>query len=315
MAKIARKETRTVRFFEVLNHDDMTPFSQHLPWDQALAGLTSSSLTAADRTVTISQEDHHGGGWMGTPTNMLLFSRIRADYDVPEVFDRAAGTLEALTLAETQGVAETTHVAFFPHNIVGMIRTTTSPGATSLATWINRLELLSGLPLVDISPLSRVSITSKVQDIDRARGVKIRARTTASRALNDGGARRLADTLDRLEEQFGPVTVEMRIYVTDDQPASDVRGSILDEAQGLIRLTAAGDAVEGLQAAELTYDSLEREKVESLNMMKDKFAERVEVEVIDGSGRSTRRESAAQAMQRAYDYLRDDLLAAVERDR
>lgn len=307
-------QTRTVRFYEVVDHRTTLPLPHVLPWDNALQELTHSSLSPLDRTVDIGGEDHHGGGWMGTP-NMLLLSKIRDDFDVPEVFDRTLGTLEALQLAESQGVAETTHISFFEGNIVGMIRTTASPGATSLASWLNGMELFSGVERLDVIPLSRVSVQGKVADIDRVNGVKIRARSTAAQALAENGAPRLAEAIDRLTDQFGPVTVEMRVYVTRDQPAVDVRGTIMEEASGLIRLTQDGHAVEGLEAATLSYQSLERERTEELNMLNDKFAERVDIEVVDSQGKVTRRESAARAMQRAYDHLRTDLIRAIDRPR
>lgn len=305
-------QNRTVRFYEVVDHKTSLPIAHDLPWDKTLEMLTDSTITPAERTVRFGGEDHHGGGWMGTP-NMLLFSKIRDDFDVPEVFDRARGTLEALQLAESQGVAETTHVAFFERNIVGMIRTTASPGATSLSNWLNGMELFSGVDRLDVIPLSRVSVQAKVNDIERVNGVKIRARSTAAQALAENGSPRLAETIDNLTERFGPVTVEMRIYVTASQPAVDVRNTIFDEAQGLIRLTADGNAVEGLEAASLSYQSLERERTEELNMLNDKFAERVDIEVVDSQGKVTRRESAARAMQRAFDHLRPDLLRAIDR--
>jgi hypothetical protein len=307
-------QTRTVRFYEVVDHKSALPLPHLLPWDKSLEHLADGSLKPLDRTVKIAGEDHHGGAWMGTP-NMLLLSKIREDYDVPEVFDRANGTLEALQLAESQGVAETSHISFFEGNIVGMIRSTASPGATSLSNWLNGMKLFDGVDKLDVIPLSRVSVQAKVADIERVNGVKIRARSTAAQALADNGAPRLAETIDRLTDQFGPITVEMRVYVTRDQPAVDVRGTIMEEATGLIALTQDGHAVAGLEAASLSYQSRERERTEELNMLNDKFAERVEIEVVDSQGKVTRRESAAKAMQLAFNHLRDDLIRAIDRPR
>lgn len=303
------RENRVVRFFCVIDHTTGQTFDDDLPWDHMLE--TIESWSPDDRTSRLNGEDHHGGPWMGTP-NMLLLSKIRAGNELPELFDRRSGSLDSLQLAEEQGIAETTHVAFFERNIVAMIRKNTTPGAAQLASWIRDRAVFEGLGPVDIVPLSRVSIEEKVKDIERAKGVQIRARSAAADYLRKGGSGRLADTIDQITQTFGPVTVEMRIYVRPGEPANDVRETILAEAQGLVRLLAGGEAVEGIEAAKLQYDSLAQEKAAELNFLKDKFAETVVVEVMDADGRSTRRSSAAAAMKRAFDHLRADLLRSVE---
>ena len=310
-----RQQTRTVRFFEVVDRKSGLPLEHDLPWSDALAALSRGDISPGDRTVKFAGEDHHGGPWQmsGLP-DMLLFSKIREDYDLPDVFDRTSGALEALQIAETQGIAETTHVGFFPSNIVGMIRTNTTPGAGSLEAWVNGMHLFDGTEPVLVQPLSRVAVTARVADVEQARGISVRMRTTAAQAIADR-APRLADITERLNQQFGSVMVEMRIYIPQDQGHVEESTAIMDEAEGLLALTADGAAVEGLQAAHLTYLSREKEVADDINILKDKLAERVEVEVIDEEGRSTRRESAAQAMQHAYNRLEDDLQAAVGRSR
>ena len=309
-------QSRTVRFFEIVDLKTGEPFEHELPWSNALSALGDADVPAVDRTIKFNGEDHHGGPWQmsGLP-DMLLFSKIREGVDLPELFDRGSGDLTPMQLAETQGVAETTHVGFFPSNVVGMIRTTAGPGAGSFEAWINAMTLFdTGVENLAVQPLSRVSVTARVADVDQARGLKIRMRTSAHQAIASG-APHLADITERLHEQFGSVMVEMRIYIPRDQGYTDESDVIMTEAEGLLALTADGHLADDVLAAHLTYRSREREKADDINMLKDKLAEQVEVEVVDESGRSTRRESAARAMQHAYSRLKDDLQAAVARNR
>lgn len=313
MAHTAR--ARTVRFFEIVDTKSGAPLADDLPWRETLEALGRADVQPEERTLSIGGEDHHGGPWlMSTLPPMLLFSKIREDFELPDVFDRRDGTLEAIRIAEEQGIAETTHVGFFPRNILATIRTNTTPGAGSLERWINNMHLFDGLRPVSVLPLSRVDATRRIEDVEQARGVKVRMRSTAASALADR-APRLADTVEHLRQQFGSVMVEMRIYIPQDQGYTEESDTILTEARGLLALTGDGNAVDGLQAAQLFYRSRERERADDINMLKDKLAEEVFVEVSDAEGRSTRRESAARAMQIAYSHLEGDLLAAVSRDR
>lgn len=308
-------KARTVRFFEIVDTRTGDPLADDLDWRPTLEALGRADVTTGERTLSIGGEDHHGGPWLmsGLPP-MLLFSKIRDDFELPDVFDRRDGSLEAIQIAEQQGIAETTHVGFFPLNIVAMIRTNTTPGAGNLERWINNMHLFDELRPIEVQPLSRVDATRRIQDVEQARGVKIRMRTTAAASIADR-APRLADTVQHLQEQFGPVMVEMRIYIPQDQGYTTESDTILEEARGLFALTAEGRAVDGLQAAQLFYRSRERERADDINMLKDKLAEEVFVEVLDGEGKSTRRESAARAMDLAYAHLKDDLIAAIGRDR
>ena len=308
-------QSRTVRFFEVVDLKTGLPVEGELPWSKTTTALAHSDVSVDDRTVKIAGEDHHGGPWSlsGYP-DMLLFSKIREDFELPELFDRGDGTLTALQIAETQGVAETTHVGFFPSNIVGMIRTNTGPGAGSFERWVNAMALFDGLPDLAVQPLSRVSVTQRVQDIEEARGITIRARSTAGQALA-GKAPRIADTFDFLQQKFGSVMVEMRIYTTRDHGNAAESEAIMSEATGLLALTADGQSIPDVDAAKLTFLSKEKEKSDDINMLKDKLAETVEVEVVDKEGKSTRRASAARAMQQAYNRLEKDLQTAVDRPR
>ncbi len=313
MAK--RVRTRVVRFFEIVDARSGHPLAEELEWSLTLEALGRHDVSVEDRTVRIAGEDHHGGPWRlsGLP-NMLLFSKIREEFELPDIFDRRSGALESLRIAESQGIAETTHVGFFPANIVAMIRTNTTPGAGSLERWINNMGLFEGLRPITVQPLSRVAVTQRVADVEQARGIKVRMRTTAAQGLAER-APRLAETVEHLHQLFGSVMVEMRIYIPQDQGYQEESDTILDEALGLLALTADGQAVDGVQAASLTYRSREKERADDINMLKDKLAERVEVEVLDDEGRSTRRESAAGAMAQAYTHLEADLMAAVSRDR
>jgi hypothetical protein len=310
-----RSQTRTVRFFEIVERKTGLPLEAELDWDPTLDALGRSDVSVDDRTIDIAGEDHHGGPWVlsGYPS-MLLFSKIRDDFELPELFDRANGQLEALEIAETKGVAETTHIGFFPQNIVGMIRTNTTPGAGNLERWINNMNLFDNLPAIDVQPLSRVAVTQRVADVEQARGIKIRMRTTAAQSIA-GRAPRLADAVQHLQQQFGSVMVEMRIYIPQDQGYTEESSTIMEEANGLLALTADGEALDGVQAASLTYRSREKERADEINMFKDKLAEEVLVEVMDSEGRATRRASASLAMQTAYNHLRDDLQAAIDRPR
>lgn len=304
-------QMRTVRFYEIVDRKSGEALEHDLPWDDVLVGLGAASMTPEQRTAKIAGDDHHGGAWMlsGFPS-MLLFSRIRESYEFPDLFDRSSGSLEALELAESKGVAETTHVGFFPSNVIAMIRTQSSPGAGNLERWINEFEFFKGVERLAVQPLSRTSATERISDVEQARGVTVRMRTTAAQALVDRSPR-LAEAVEVLHQKFGSVMVEMRIYTTDSEGGATESAAIMEEVEGLLALTASGEQIPGVDAAKLSYRSIETEKIDEINMMMEKLAERVEVQTIDDEGRSTRRESAAQAMMVAYGHLEADITEAL----
>lgn len=303
-------QVRTVRFFEIVDHKTGGAIPD-LPWTDVLDNLGKASISPHDRTVEIKGDDHHGGPWtMSGHPSMLLFSRIRGSFEFPDLIDRRSGELEALTIAETKGVAETTHVGFFPSNVVAMVRSRTSPGATSLQRWINAMGLFEDPAPLDVQPLTRASVTQRINDVERARGVSVRVRSTAGQALADR-APRMADVIDVLQQQFGSVMVEMRIYTVGDQGETPESAALFAEAEGLLALTATGEVQDHIKAARMTYLSREKERDDEIDMLNEKLAERVEVETVDDEGKAAKRESAAIAMQVAYNHLRDDIEAAL----
>jgi hypothetical protein len=311
-SKPTNTETRTVRFFEIIDHTTSMPLKAELDWATALTALGAES-DPVKRTVNVGGADHHGGAWqMSKHPSMLLLSRIRDDFNLPELIDRKTGDLDSLHILESQGIAETSHIAFFPSNIVGMIRTTTTPGAGNFEQWLNKMGVFGNPDPFAVVPLSRVSPQQRIAEIEEARGVKVRMRSTMGHAIA-GRAPRLSRVVDALHEEFGAVQVEMRVYLPRGASRGAEEEAIMTEASGLISLNADGS--DAIESARLSYISTETEKMEEFNILSDKLADKVEVQVVDGDGRSTRRASAAKAMQQAYNRLETELQAAVHRDR
>lgn len=305
MARRNPNRPKIVRFYEIVGREHER--LEDMDWPALLAQVARTPFSG--RAIEVRGDELLGTTYTASKDyEILLLSRGRDSDDLPDLLNRENGDLAQLEVAENQGLVETSHIAFFnPGNIIGVIRTTGSPSTNGLEDWLNGMGFFdAGLRA---APLSRVNIDLKLRDVEQARGIRVRMNTSAAGAISNT-APRLSGVVERLNENFGPVMVEMRIYIPQDQGFEDESAIIRAEAEGLANVSAADVSV-----VELAYRSVEKQRKDAVDFVKDELAEKVMVQLRDVDGEPVKNRSAADAIMRAYEHLRLELVAAVDRDR
>jgi hypothetical protein len=296
---------KTVRFYEIVGPEHQR--LDDMEWPGMLSDLAQTEFVR--RAIEVRGDELLGTTYTASEeTEILLLSRGRDSDDLPDLLNRENGDLAQLEVAENQGLVETSHIGFFnPGNIVGVMRTTASPSSNALEDWLNGMGYFE--TKVRAAPLSRVNVNMKLRDVEQARSIRVRMNTSAAGAISNV-APRLSSTVARLNEEFGSVMVEMRIYIPQDQGFEEESAAILEEAQGLATVPASDVSV-----VEMAYRSIEKQRKDAVDFVKDELAEQVLVQLRDVDGEPVKNRSAADAIVRAYEHLRLELVAAVERDR
>src|SRR6266545_4962444 len=294
-----RPKMRTVAFYEVVGQDGAR--MEGVGWGELLGNLGTAPLVA--RRFQSAIRDLVGSVYTHRETDTLLLSSVRDVGELPQRLSFTDGTIEEFEVAAGEGVIETSNAVFYPRNVVGLMRGSTSaPTTTALEDWVNGLRLLT--TEVEIRPLVRHSALTKLRNTQEARSIRIKVNSSAADAL-ESTAPRLASMTREARRRFGDVIVEMIIQVPRGGTHDREGSAILAEGLGLV------EARPYLAKAQMRYLDPYLEKVQQIDFLRDRLATKMAVELRDEGGRPVRNSSAVDAIMEAYAKLRDELALAV----
>lgn len=211
------------------------------------------------------------------------------------------GQLSDLKIPGDSGLAETIHIVVFPGNIVGSDFNFFGPRMSRLSVYLK--EKADNLcPEVTFEPLLRHDVTAalaKLQDI-RMFNLKIRA-SYAARVTEADADLGSAYEAARRAGTAGELEIILRTRRNAREPLSD---RLLATVKKLVGLPDMQTEALKFRVKGTASDS---NKVELVDLLADQLIARVQVMRQSKRGRTLQTNSAYEAIQQAYEELKDEL--------
>jgi hypothetical protein len=233
---------------------------------------------------------------------MLILDRITREVRIRIENDRRYRPLE---LGENDTLAEPTHYAFFPDNVVGVMRANgNSPGPSSLRDYLNTaLELSEELT---IRPLADRNMTRALTEVGTLTKFDIAVGPQARPEDFGGEKSLLGGVLRQVRQRVGGVEIELIVKVNKSDP-TDTPDIVLND----LREAVTGTGTQAITRANMSYRRLEDGKADSFDFLNQAVAQQVDVDIEDGTNGPTDT-SASEALAAAYDQLYDDIRSSLK---
>lgn len=308
-----RSASRVVSFWEVTD-TEYRRLRRSIAWPEVLAYLRDLPYDVrAVRfgTSEISIEALQGVGG----ADLLALSSHRED-DWPGLLDRMTGTRSELHLPDNNVLAETSHFAYFDHNVIGMLRGPQgSPSASALVAVLEGVARFPGFDGRDLRlrPVVRPSIRRRIESARHARAVHLSLPTDILPQLDIGGA--AGDLLGPLRAMGGSrprLHMELRLSLETRKRKRLAPGDRRAAEQMLADALEIADSplAESLQAGEVKVVDPESDRVQVVDFVNDRIVHRQRVP-LPGRARSVTDDVAADALQRAWEQNRAEILASI----
>jgi hypothetical protein len=246
--------------------------------------------TAKDGTPFYGRVHRAGDG---QSADLLIVSRIRAS-DWPEQFLK--GRFGELQLPEGAELSESTHVAFFDRNVVGILRGIEGPYPSRVEYFLmDKIDF--GENGILFKPLRHPDIASRMQDAEYVRRFTMKLPTSDAGRLPEG-APTLRGIFARTAERYGSVEVELTIKLP-------TRGADRESQDMLSEIQAVVDSgsLSALEKASMTYLDRTKDIGEYVDFLNERLSMTVGVQLV-GRTRSVQPGSASSALVEAYEALR-----------
>lgn len=208
------------------------------------------------------------------------------------------GDLSALTIAELAGIAETTHMMFFPNNIVGAEFNFYGPRPSKLGTYINAKAEGHG-PRITVNPLLRDNAAQEIAAMRNLRLFDLKVRRSVISVIREADEN-LGSALDATADVADAAEVEL---VLRARPRSDdsLSDAILEAARNIVsKLPFIRDDTKRFRAIG-TYSATG--EVKEVDLLSDAFVSEKRIILIDEKSRALNADSAYAKIQEAYNEL------------
>jgi hypothetical protein len=241
-----------------------------------------------------------GVQWWG-PTDkstpdLLVIAKIRRG-GLPAV--ELDGQFRSLDLLEGEGLAEPSHAAFFPGNIVAVVKSGYSPSHLRVAEWLNKV--LEVKPEVRLDPIIRRNVRARLAEVDEVTALTVKYDTDQIGKLKSKSSR-LWKALDAIRGDYGGLEATI-ILKPRRGHASEISQMLLDDIEAVVLDIPENEDADYLRA-QLNFRNAETEKADSINFIEDRLTVRLPIEqtVVDEETAVLSR-SASRGIQAAYDRV------------
>ena len=243
--------------------------------------------------------DHTGG-----VRPRVRFCRVRRS-GLPQL--ERAGSVTDLNIAPDQGLLETTHVVFFPGNVVGVEYNHYGPRISLFGSY---LHLLSdgAVAKVNFSPVLRGDPTRQLDRLSDIRLFDISVRRPYIGSVRQAESS-LGDTLEanaRLFDEPDKVQVVLRYPSARRRSALDF---LRDRLRTLVSFNSQQPVIDRFKVRGYCEDS---SRVETLDLLKDNIIATKQVVRLGGRGRAIDPGSAFQAISESYGQFSDEIAESVD---
>jgi hypothetical protein len=239
--------------------------------------------------------------------HVFVLARVRAGEGGFPIVNRETGEYREFMLADNEGFAEESHIAFFPNNIVAVVSNGQgAPGPVRIEEYLQkRLDWQdSTIKVVALTPPERLESLRRNNNYTRAARVRLPA---SSHELLPKGDNFYSDVTRMAHRRFGDgVAVDMTVKV----PTHGAQGAADALFEDFMQVSDSGEA----QSLEVTFEDRETSKGRAINLLNDVLAYTAPVTVErqdgDGAARVFSEWSTSRALMGAYHALREEIEAA-----
>ncbi len=261
-------------------------------------------LDAKGRRVTASNgAELLGVTWWGpaddsTPS-LLVVANIRRGGGLPAI--ELDGQFRKVELAKGEGIAEASHVAFLPGNVVAVIKSGYSPSHLRVAEWLNS-AIKDLKPEFMLDPIIQTDVRGRLAEVDEVRALTVQYDTDQMAELQSRSSR-IWRALDALRGDYGGMEATLVLRPKRGSGGADQVGAkLLEDVEGLV-LDVPDEKREFLKA-DLAFRNSETEKADNINFVQDRLTVRVPVEQVADDESAVLSRSASRGIQEAYDRVR-----------
>lgn len=293
-------KSRRVSFYQIVKQEDGEPFPG-VNWQKVLARITPTSSTH-----TVNKRDIRGEIF-----NLGQYRYLELDVErdlAPRQRDRSTNLrAPLLTRGDSWEVIEESFVAFFNHNVVGMVTSSQSaPSHAALAGWLNRAVQPHGHRYY-AKPIVSREMYHRLLDM---RGVSL-----ATFALRPNNAARqahgLLGSMVEAAAGIGPgVRVELRVVAGKSKAKEEESRRLLAETLEIGGMLRDGNQF-GVEKAVVNGIPDAGGPVEPINLIEQRLTMDREVLIAKEAGKGLDESSAINAIREAEGHLRDELHAAI----
>lgn len=306
MADKKKQVVRTVAFWRIVDAQTGQPLRQQVNWPRVMAKLDERRRSGRSNLLHhVDGVEMTGGIYTRDNVDHLILTNERDD--MPRQRDRRTGEVaDMATKDEGWGAIETSFIKFADFgNVFGLLRSQiTAPSPQAVAKWLNQTGLISRRLAVDpvIDPqrwhhLRQAGSVSKLEFA--APSFVLDKEVTGPLSYFLGPARR------------GSYKIDLKLTaIKKREPEYErERRELKEAAEGL----ASQIGVEYLDKAKATVfdEDLTGIKIDTINLLKQRFTIKRAVNLTGGSSSSVSESSAFDAILEGFEKFGDDLRAAV----
>ncbi len=222
------------------------------------------------------------------------------------LMEDGSGTLSSLGIPASAGLAEITHLTFFPSNILGAVFNFYGPRPTRLANYLK--SKVPGTPAdLTIEPLIKTDVAEELERFETLRLVDLRIRPS------------YVSVVEEADESLGAAFDATTKAVTDDLQEAQIvlktgrkRDADLGTSiRGFVRrLLGRDDLHENATRFQVGGLDTDTQRTAVVDLLSDKLVSTKRIIKESTRSRALDNNSAYNAIQQAYDELKDELEAA-----
>ena len=286
---------RRIHFYEVDVGSDTK--GRPLPFDFAAAIGTIRALQFSEERLGRYEDEGDGNVLCAFPdetdqNDTLRFCRIRRN-GLPQLEQQ--GEVRNLAIDGDAGLVETTHVVFFPNNIIGADYNHYGPRPSRLGRY---LATKGGAFTTNITfrHLVREDAASQLNRLGEIRLIDLSMRTSYRRIVEMVDSS-IADAFEASHRAFGePETVQIVVKF----PAHS-RAAILEKFMGPLRkLAGLEDLQENAKRVHVRGKCDDTGRVETIDLLKEQFISTKKIMLLDRRSRVLDPSSAYSRIREAY---------------
>lgn len=236
----------------------------------------------------------------------VCLHRIRRD-NLPS--EEQAGRVQDLSIPETSGLAEGTHIVFYPRNIVAVIYNHSGPRIARMSDWLAQRVGLS----IQFQPVHRTDIAAVIKDMVRFNGVELSLTADQAAALlsddsADGEAQEdgVAEALYAVSKLTHLGNITIRLSVGPGKPSAQKQSAF----KTLVNRIVGRDDLGSFRKARVTGVKSDGATT-VVDLIEDRLVTQQDVEAEQSRFRRVSTESAFQAANGTFELFKKQISEVV----
>jgi hypothetical protein len=220
---------KTVRFFRAVDTHGRPP-AKRIPWNDWLQDIDGLDNDSA-RVKAGKDDELLGVPWYGGDLpDLLLVCKVRRGSSMPLL--EVNRKFRRIRAAAGEGIAEASHVALYPGNVVAVMRDGYSPSHVRVAEYLNGVLGLD--PELKLEPAYRRNVRRKLAEVDVVQLVHLKFTSDQVRALAQR-VPRLHRMIGRMNQDYGQLIATLDLRVPGRHGYDEESAKLLEDVRALVR--------------------------------------------------------------------------------